>query len=339
MLVVVAAGNYGNGPDFGTHRHQNASGDTPGPSLADLVNMPGSDDALGFLVGAGETASVSLQWDAWPNTAQDFDLYIGDDNGNIIAGSEGIQDGIGGNDPPIEGADFTNTTGQDRVYFVLVNRYAGTAAPRMDVFFDGGVFAIEAPTGELGERPRGRRTGPWPWARTATRRIRRVLQLRRTDHRRTGEARHLRARCHLEQVYGNADACASSGFFGTSAAAPHVVGAAAQLLDANPDLDVAELQRLLERKAIDAAPAGLDNSYGAGRLHLGATGDAHLPAPQAFTGMDPTRLLDSRPGSPAYPGETGNRITPIPAGGILPVRGRAAAPPVSPPTRSPSSST
>ena len=32
---------------------------------------------LGFRVGAGETASVSLsQWDAWPDTAQDFDEYV-----------------------------------------------------------------------------------------------------------------------------------------------------------------------------------------------------------------------------------------------------------------------
>jgi len=57
-------------------------------------------------------------------------------------------------------------------------------------------------------------------------------------------------------------------FDGTSAATPHVAGAAALLLSKDPGLTAAQLQSALQADAIDMGAAGKDNIYGSGRLNL-----------------------------------------------------------------------
>jgi subtilisin family serine protease len=69
-------------------------------------------------------------------------------------------------------------------------------------------------------------------------------------------------------------------FNGTSAATPHVAGAAALVKEAYPAYAASQLEIYLENKAIDLGPAGKDNSYGAGRLFLGSlvySYTIHLP--------------------------------------------------------------
>ncbi len=60
-----------------------------------------------------------------------------------------------------------------------------------------------------------------------------------------------------------------TGFSGTSAAAPHVSGAAALILCANPGLTPDEIQSQIESNAIDMGDPGKDNIYGSGLLQLG----------------------------------------------------------------------
>jgi subtilisin family serine protease len=62
---------------------------------------------------------------------------------------------------------------------------------------------------------------------------------------------------------------APSIFDGTSAATPHVAGAAALILQAFPDFTPTDLVNLLQSRAIKLGQPELNNQFGAGRLNLG----------------------------------------------------------------------
>lgn len=62
----------------------------------------------------------------------------------------------------------------------------------------------------------------------------------------------------------------NSGFDGTSAAAPHVAGAAALVRQLFPRFSPKELQDFLEGRVEDRGPKGKDNDWGAGQLALGS---------------------------------------------------------------------
>ena len=195
---------------------------------------------------------------------------------------------------------------------MLVDRCAGTGSPAIDLFFDGGVFGIEAPTGELDRRPRrvpGRLRRGRPLLR---RRRRRVLQLPGPDDRRTDEARHLRARRHHEQRVRRGRrlhrAAASSA---RPPRHPTWREPPPSCSSANPGLDVAELQQLLEDRALDAGAAGHDNMLRR-RAPPPRRHRRRAPRrPQAFTGMDPTRLLRQPPRHRSTPARAPNRTTPL----------------------------
>ena len=302
VLYVAAAGNSQT-----THRHQSATGDTPGNGDLDFVNLPGGDDALGFVVPAGGQAYISLQWDAWPTTALDFDLYLWENGVGFVGESADYQDG---NDPPVEFAVLSNPSGVDKVYFALIDRFSGGGSPRLDLYFDGDVLGIESPTGSSISDPAVSSAALTVGAHCYSDGVVEFFSSQ-------GPTIDGRTKPDISGpdgtssgVYGPADGCVESGFFGTSAAAPHVAGAAAQQLGANPGLDVAELQQLLEDRALDSGSSGKDSAYGAGRLRLGPTGNATLASPQAFTGTTPVRLFDSRAGT-QYPAESPNRTTPL----------------------------
>ena len=70
-------------------------------------------------------------------------------------------------------------------------------------------------------------------------------------------------------TYGGFKACAGSGFAGTSAAAPHVAGAAALVKQAHPDFDAAALRAFLSSRALDLGVPGHDELFGLGKLLLG----------------------------------------------------------------------
>ena len=58
-------------------------------------------------------------------------------------------------------------------------------------------------------------------------------------------------------------------FNGTSSATPHVAGAAALVLSANPSFTPAQLQSFLQERAVDMGDTGVDPQFGYGRLYLG----------------------------------------------------------------------
>ncbi|MGH9086440.1 MAG: S8 family serine peptidase [Acidimicrobiales bacterium] len=327
VLFVESAGNYG-----GSHRHQSAVGD-PVPGIVaendDFVDIS-PDDILLFQVPPGGSASVTLRWDGWGST-QDFDLYVYDPT--VPPGSEpvlfSINDQAGGYPQPVEYIPFDNPTGEWQLFELAIDRWSGSATPRLDLFFDGPVVlepghATGSNLAEPAPSPSVMAVGA---ACVATGGIQPYSSVGPTIDGRvkpdiTGPD------ATDSSVYGDSTGC-FDGFTGTSAAAPHVAGAAAVLLEANPSLDVAELQAILEHRAQDAGEAGRDNTYGAGLLDLAdPTAGADPPLPVPYQPVNPpTRLLDTRGGVQGA-AEPVDRSTPLAPGeeAVLPVAGIAGIP-------------
>jgi len=78
-------------------------------------------------------------------------------------------------------------------------------------------------------------------------------------------------------------------FFGTSAASPHVAGAAALILSKNPSYTTSQLWSALTGSARDAGSPGLDNTYGYGLLDLDSDADT---IPNFFDNCPTTHNLD-----------------------------------------------
>jgi hypothetical protein len=96
-------------------------------------------------------------------------------------------------------------------------------------------------------------------------------------------------------IYGpnNGTPSDTGGFFGTSAAAPHVVGAAALVKQASPSMDASQIQAFLEARATPNANPP-DTTNGHGPLTLGAASGIAPDEGALFTPMDPIRVLDTR---------------------------------------------
>jgi subtilisin family serine protease len=66
-------------------------------------------------------------------------------------------------------------------------------------------------------------------------------------------------------------------FNGTSAATPHVAGAAALVKSAYPSYTPDQVEAFLQGRAVDMGPVGKDTAYGWGRLHLGVPPSGNRP--------------------------------------------------------------
>jgi hypothetical protein len=100
-------------------------------------------------------------------------------------------------------------------------------------------------------------------------------------------------------TYGSSPACNGAGFYGTSAAAPHVGGAAALVKQANPSFSPAQLQSFLVDRAVDLPPVGRDNGTGSGKLSMGQP-----PVSLAIATETPTSTPTSTATSTASPTAT-----------------------------------
>ena len=204
---------------------------------------------------------ISLTWDAWPTTNQDFDLYLVDSSFNTVDWSETDQRSGG---EPVEGISYRVPTGGTGTYYLWVYKYSATTNPRFEIF-SSHPLTPAVPGGSI--------ISPADAAN--------VLAVGAIDYRDwpAGPQEFWSSQGPTNDGRMKPEVCGPDGvstytygdFWGTSASTPHVAGAAALILSKNPGYSVSELRTAVTRSAIDMGSAGQDNVYGYGRLSVPST--------------------------------------------------------------------
>jgi subtilisin family serine protease len=223
--------------------------------------------------GKYDGGCIRLKWDDWPTSDQDYDLHLVrldtntlEGRGAIVASSRNAQTG---SQPPTEQLCFSNP-GAKYPYAIEIVRVSGTGSPRLDLFISPGPdFEHQVADGSITE----------PASSPAALAVGAVCWLGDTFEAYSSRGPTIDGRSKPDLVapanvssatYGGFTACAGSGFAGTSAAAPHVAGAAALVKQANPSFDAAAIRAFLESRAFDLGVPGRDELFGVGKLMLGA---------------------------------------------------------------------
>lgn len=274
-LYVQAAGNnaefHWDGPfsDQDGDGYHNFVYDNGGATIDDK-------NELGW-VPAGYTLYITLRWNAWPTTNQDYDLFLYRFDGTgweRVAYSANDQSGFP--QPPTETISYTVPSGRSGYYGFAVPIYSATGNHILDI------SGYNLPPFEYNITARSLIDQATSSAAFA------VAALDDNGPSYTLESYSSRGPAHdtggsiddgiapppnaQPRIAGfaNVDTWAYGNdiFNGTSSATPHVAGAAALVLSAYPSYTAAEVRTFLEQRAVDMGPPGYDNTYGAGRLYL-----------------------------------------------------------------------
>lgn len=285
ILWVTAAGNYrethwsgafNDGDSDGFHEY------TAGVE----VNVFGPGNGTAYLIPAGTVLTPSIRWNDWTAVNQDLRLLLLRHNGttyDIVASSNNRQSGLVGQ-RPTERITYI-TSGPAAVYGVAIQRVdvsrsihlhlltpnreldrqvatmslgnvadvaavLTVAAVDVDAPFVREPYSSEGPTNGPGGAPTGGALKP-----------------------------DMAAFANVSTAsYG------ARGFNGTSAATPHIAGAAALVLNTYPTALPGEIQDYLQSNAVNQGLPGPDVQYGHGRLRLN---DALDPGDFAFHSLTP----------------------------------------------------
>ena len=270
ILWVNAVGNYAQKHYMGFWHDSDAD---------NRHNFAADDDMVSFVAEILDIIRVTLTWDDWPITTADYDLYLyyQDEFGNIeeVGKSTDVQ-GEGG--APVEFIEYL--VGRAGTYGISVVR-VGEAEPKKlrvwswhhDIEYPVPASSLGIPSDARGSLSVGAiHQDQWDLGTLASY---------------SSRGPTADGRIKPELVAPSGVATASYGmnrlFGGTSAATPHVAGAAALLKSANPSLSRDDLWKALVEATVDLGAPGKDDSTGFGKLVLS------VPAPQ-IADVSPRRV-------------------------------------------------
>jgi subtilisin family serine protease len=260
---------------------------------------------------------ITLRWDDWAKADQDFDLNLLDADGNRLAAAQESQSGAVG-DTPVEEIVYTGLT-PGATYHVAIYAARADRAVTFDLYFEGEV-ALEFSTSDYSlispaDASDALAVGAVNWSAD-----------RITDYSSRGPTADGRVKPDLAAP-SEVDNVTYQHFGGTSAAAPHVAGAAALVWGAFPSLDRQQVWDYLMTNALDRGPAGLDDTYGAGRLQLPASITSTLTATAtAAPTATPTLVAPMTPTAVAPLGVTPTATLPV-SGTVTPTLTPSVIPP------------
>jgi PKD repeat protein len=237
-------------------------------AFIDIDRDSWNDQTLSISASNGESMALYMTWSDWPRASSDYDLYLYDPRGQLLAASTKHQTGL---EEPTEAIHTTATSsgtytvrvkgsGSKKIEIYTLYQPLSPAIAASSILAPANaaevvaVGAIDYRQYESGPQEPYSSQGPTNDGRSKP-------DLCAPDNITTGTAPYTR-------------------FAGTSSAAPHAAGAAALLLEDNPSLTESQLrQRLLS----NAIPMGNSNIYGRGRLFLTPPSPPNWPPSAAFT--------------------------------------------------------
>jgi subtilisin family serine protease len=317
VLWIASAGNAGQDHWSGTYADSDRDGYT------DLNGTANESDAV--VVPPGQSGIAYLTWDQWPVSSAPVTLmatpYKCDPSGCASSTLVPIACPVGnscsvaqptGSRPVLSLNLPDNTTSNNFEWVIQVKQGSGTPAVRYDLAYYGAV----GPSLLYGSNPSRAAAGsvdspassPYAVAVGAAK----VSDNSLESYSSQGPTIDRRVKPDItgfDNVSTNLDQFSS--FAGTSAAAPHVAGAAALIKSANSNLDAAQLQAQLESRATGiAAGAPPTNQLGHGLLALGSVPPVSAPAGNSYLPLStPSKVFDSRTRSGARPLGIGEQVS------------------------------
>ncbi|MFA5056367.1 MAG: S8 family serine peptidase [Dehalococcoidia bacterium] len=268
ILWVNSAGNYAEG-------HWMGEWSDPDSSRMHNFSVNDESNAINVDLDLSSTIRLGLRWnDSWDTSSNDYDLILYNSSLSIVASSERPQDGSSW--PPIEEISYTAT--YSGTYHIGIYNYSADGTSELHLFSFNQDLQYQNPEYSIlqpADSPDAMTVGAVRWS-TPNAIESWSSQGPTMDNRIKPDI--VAPDCINTASYG------AGGFCGTSAAAPHVAGAAALVKQMYPLYTYTDLQSHLEFSAVELGDAGKDNVFGSGRLYLDET------PPNPDTTIDP--ILD-----------------------------------------------
>ncbi len=267
-LWVSSAGNE-------ARRHW--TGKFSDPNGNSFHNFASDDEILGIYVEAYEDVAFFLNWDDWgtwnpatqrfSGSSQDYDMYMWYWTGSswlYVEESENWQAGNLGQHP-IEFVGY-RWSSKSTYWGVSIKKYKTTEDCTLELFTYGNLSSAPCeyniPEGSL-LIPADSEAAIAVGATDCITDEYHVYSSRGPTH----DDRIKPDFCAPSGVSTSSVTYGNLGFYGTSAAVPHVAGGLALVFGKTP-FTLDQVKVILEKRALDLGPAGKDNQFGVGRLKL-----------------------------------------------------------------------
>ena len=231
-------------------------------------NFSGDDEVLAFEAKEGEEIRVFLTWNDWPNSRQNYDLYLSFVNSSgdieLVAESTDRQNIFGG--VPVESIEYEAERSGE---YGIIIRSEDARPRRLKIWslnHDFEEYSVaENSIGSPADARGAMSVGAVHYDYYNLGRI--------ADYSSRGPTTDGRFKPELVAPSGVSTVSYGEsedfyGYTGTSAAAPHIAGAAALIKSANPSYSRTQLWDALIAATVDLGTRGRDNDSGHGKLVL-----------------------------------------------------------------------